>query len=545
MQVTVTPAIRTVSSTVAVTTTGLTTKTTTQTVTNSAELPKRRLERHEIVDVLLGRAINNNNGPKTIKPTSIPAYASSCASSAAYESACSCIGVTPTTITAPTPSTTQVVQIVETATVAVIQNPTKYVNGSSLLGNSTNGKFGNLTASFLNVTGSGSNSSLSTPLTSSSSLISGGSTASTDKHKLKRPSAVEHTSSAGSGVDAGTITAPGTLSSSFILNSTTSLNTAAGPSAVSNSTTGIGKFLKSTSTTARASITSGTGLQSGSTGIINALRNITAAANITASPARLSNTTAPVPFMNITNTSSSKLNNTTLAPFLNSTRILPLINGTNATTVRFANTSTTATLPPTSTPSAVCSTLTNPPFHIRVSQPNGLFNGWFLQISGTGVLFTPSSSLASLFTFSSSPSSNSSTAQQHQHLCSIPLSNNDGAPIPTPADNSTAATAAPVVAIAESRPDSPGSAVYFVEPRVLEDMDNDRQGWYAPLECDPSGASERSNTASTLSCAQGDKKKYWVGCGLGLDITSDGDGTAVIDGWNCTGVGLTIEYTDS
>ncbi|OTB12522.1 hypothetical protein K445DRAFT_378474 [Daldinia sp. EC12] len=389
-------------------TTELTTKTTTQTVAKSAEPSKRWLERHEIVDVLLGRAINNNNGLKTIKPTS---------------------------------------------------------------------------------------------------LISSGSTASTDKHKLKRPSAVEHTSSAGSGVDAGTITAPGTLSPSFILNSTASLNTAAGPSAVSNSKTGIGKFLDSTSTTARASITSGTGLQSGSTGIINALRNITAAANITASPARLSNTTAPVPFMNITNTSPPKLNNTTLTPFLNSTRILPLINGTNTTT------------------------------------PNGLFNGWFLQISGTGVLFTPSSSLASLFTFSSSPSSNSSTAQQHQHLCSIPLSNNDGAPIPTPADNSTAATSA-LVAIAESRPDSPGSAVYFVEPRVLEDMDNDRQGWYAPLECDPSGASERSNTISTLSCAQGDKE-YWVGCGLGLDITSDGDGTAVIDGWNCTGVGLTIEYTDS
>lgn len=113
-----------------------------------------------------------------------------------------------------------------------------------------------------------------------------------------------------------------------------------------------------------------------------------------------------------------------------------------------------------------------------------------------------------------------------------------------------------MVAIAENRTDATGSAVYFVDPEVLGTIDNDQHQWYAPLECngDSGGDSgsgsnpvlnstttvaERSD--STLACAQGNKE-YWVGCGLGLDITSDGDGVAVVNGWNCTAVTLSVEY---
>jgi hypothetical protein len=42
--------------------------------------------------------------PTTVVPTSIPAYASPCSGSVRYSSACSCIGVTATTTTAPTPT---------------------------------------------------------------------------------------------------------------------------------------------------------------------------------------------------------------------------------------------------------------------------------------------------------------------------------------------------------------------------------------------------------------------------------------------------------
>ncbi len=42
----------------------------------------------------------------TVIPSSIPTYASGCTDSFRYSSACSCIGVNPTTITASTPTTT-------------------------------------------------------------------------------------------------------------------------------------------------------------------------------------------------------------------------------------------------------------------------------------------------------------------------------------------------------------------------------------------------------------------------------------------------------
>ncbi|MCJ1472712.1 hypothetical protein MMC13_001361 [Lambiella insularis] len=53
----------------------------------------------ETVDEVLKRQM-------TVKPTSIPAYASACSNSVRYSSACSCIGVIASTTTAPTPSTT-------------------------------------------------------------------------------------------------------------------------------------------------------------------------------------------------------------------------------------------------------------------------------------------------------------------------------------------------------------------------------------------------------------------------------------------------------
>ena len=49
-------------------------------------------------------------------PSSVPYYASSCTSQGQYASACSCIGILPFTVTAPTPSTTVVVTVSPTIT---------------------------------------------------------------------------------------------------------------------------------------------------------------------------------------------------------------------------------------------------------------------------------------------------------------------------------------------------------------------------------------------------------------------------------------------
>lgn len=46
---------------------------------------------------------------ETSKPSDIPAYASACSGAARYTTACACVNVFPTTITAATPVTTQTV----------------------------------------------------------------------------------------------------------------------------------------------------------------------------------------------------------------------------------------------------------------------------------------------------------------------------------------------------------------------------------------------------------------------------------------------------
>lgn len=57
-------------------------------------------------------------------PSSIPSYASACSGSVRYSSACSCIGVTGSTVTAPTPSTT--VTVTATASQTVLNTETSF-----------------------------------------------------------------------------------------------------------------------------------------------------------------------------------------------------------------------------------------------------------------------------------------------------------------------------------------------------------------------------------------------------------------------------------
>ncbi|KAI1370990.1 hypothetical protein F4677DRAFT_323422 [Hypoxylon crocopeplum] len=610
VDVTVTPATSTIFSSTTMTTTGTTTRTTTQTITSPAEPSKRWIQRHEIIDVLLGRAVSSDS-PVTVKATAIPTYASQCVSSAAYDSACSCLGISAVTVTVPTPSITKVLRIVETTTIASIHTAISYVNGSSLFKNSTDAKFGNSTAHHLNATSSGLSpssgiSSSSSIISSSSSLLSATDPAtSSDKYKLKRPSTEEVASS--TEVVSALITASSSISSLVDTSSVVGFSNTTSFS-FPNTTTSAGRFsnvsdvatqpgiANATSSATQPGITSGPMFQNGTTSTVNNLNTATSAPllnatqatganatnpapflnstqvavvnatssstvqfsnsttsppfmnitsvpslnntlapffnstqaailNATSSTALFPNSTISAPFMNITSAPSLNLTNSTSAPFLNATHVPFFLNATttapfanSTSSIRLANTtSTTATATPTST----CET-TSAPFAVRVVQPGGLFDGWYLQVSGEGVIFNPSLSLAARFSFDSS-----------EHLCAT-----GGAGL--------IGNASAVVAIAENRTDAAGSAVWFVEPGLLEDIENDREGhrWYAPLECDGAGTGANSTVGNStaLTCAQG-AKEYWVGCGLGLDITSDGDGVAVVDGWNCTAVTLSIEYS--
>ncbi|KAK7757517.1 hypothetical protein SLS62_000532 [Diatrype stigma] len=240
-------------------------------------------------------------------------------------------------------------------------------------------------------------------------------------------------------------------------------------------------------------------------------------------------TIASAPF---TNNTSAPVASITPAPLLfNGTRPLaanatiPLFHNStssarfaNATTTRSSNSSAPTLTVITTTIETTCGE-TSTPFAVQVAQPGGMFDGWYLKLSGDAIIFAPPSAADSP---SSSPATQFSV-EGSGHLCAVGRVGAEGNAVIAIAETANATTGVT------------GSGVYFVDPEVLGGIAD--QG-YAALQCDgvsPGGGAE-------LTCAEG-ALEYWVGCGLGLDITSDGDGTAEIGGWNCTGVTLSPVYS--
>lgn len=90
----------------------------------------------------------------------------------------------------------------------------------------------------------------------------------------------------------------------------------------------------------------------------------------------------------------------------------------------------------------------------------------------------------------------------------------------------------PTIAIVESKEGLTGSALYFIDKeRIIDDGPLSQQG-YGVLECDAD---------NDLNCSEGDMFN-WVGCGLGLGISSDPGQNVVVDAWNCTIIGLNVVY---
>ena len=178
----------------------------------------------------------------------------------------------------------------------------------------------------------------------------------------------------------------------------------------------------------------------------------------------------------------------------------------STSTSRSSNTTSNPNLSssPTSAIDGTCGEDT-PHFAVQVAQPGGTFDGWFLKLSGDAIIFSPSQDLSTQF-----------NVEDSGNLCAVGHVGTQGNAI---------------IAIAENATDVTGGAVYFIDPEVLEDIG---ELGYAALECEAGG--------ETLACAQGEKR-FWVGCGLGLDITSDGDGATVIGGLNCTAVSLAPVYS--
>ncbi|MCJ1290149.1 hypothetical protein MMC34_001685 [Xylographa carneopallida] len=83
--------------------------------------PVETLKKRALHPDLRAPAISLAARQMTVAPSSIPTYASACSGAVRYSSACSCIGVTKSTTTAPTPITTKTVTATAVQTVVVTQ----------------------------------------------------------------------------------------------------------------------------------------------------------------------------------------------------------------------------------------------------------------------------------------------------------------------------------------------------------------------------------------------------------------------------------------
>ncbi|KAK3357868.1 hypothetical protein B0T25DRAFT_173385, partial [Lasiosphaeria hispida] len=223
----------------------------------------------------------------------------------------------------------------------------------------------------------------------------------------------------------------------------------------------------------------------------------------------LLNTTRPIWLNTSTptlapNTTTGRWLNTTAVPTIqaNTTSVrwpnaTVLANAT--TTLRWMNTTSASTANPTPTLDASCGE-TATPFALQVSQPDGKFDGWFLSLVGSGVLFTSVRSSASAFSVEASG-----------HLCVVGHLDRDKRPY---------------IAAVETR--EPSSSVWLLQPRSLDSLN----GGYAAVKCMNEGGS-LSCTANTTEAAS-----HWLGCGLQLDLSTDGGGTVPVRGLNCTSIDL-------
>ncbi|CZS91976.1 uncharacterized protein RAG0_02542 [Rhynchosporium agropyri] len=117
VSVTVLPATATYTSFSTVATAILTVIDGTSTIVASTEITTETVA---TVTINRKRAITSPQASGTVKPTSIPTYASACSGTARYSSACSCFGATRTTVTMPTPTFIKTVSVSATASATIV-----------------------------------------------------------------------------------------------------------------------------------------------------------------------------------------------------------------------------------------------------------------------------------------------------------------------------------------------------------------------------------------------------------------------------------------
>ncbi|RYP57049.1 hypothetical protein DL769_009730 [Monosporascus sp. CRB-8-3] len=447
--VTVETATRTTLSTILVTATSKTTDIPDESINDSRKGSNQQPHKHEVIDGSVATTLQD--GLMTAKPPTISAYASVCPLSQAITS-----------------------RVVVGASQAVS------------LRNTTSTIFTNATALFPNSTSQSTFASSASRSSESLSRISPGPASFTNTRRFSSPT------KAGASSNVGPETLPNAVSFTRIGDaaSTGSANSSRLFSATSTllfNSTSTGRY--SNGTTATVSVSS----------------------SVAITTLQASNGKSSVPYMGTTGAPTASI---TQRPFPNITHSLTA----NATAPPFSNitssgcsTNTTSAPTPTATSDNPCGGQVSGPFAVQVAQPDGMFDGWFLQLSAAAIIFAPTKESATRFGIASEGEAGSGG-----RLCT---------------EGQGRVGSQPLVAVAENGTDVTGGAVYFIDAQTLAAVG--RLG-YAALRCAVAG--------EQLACEEG-AKKFWVACGLGLDITSDGDGVAEIGGWNCTAVALSPVYS--
>lgn len=491
----------------------------TQTVTTDASLLERAsgdepwkvwASEHEAVDRLRRRQSTSQTAEF---PTETPAYASQCSSSDAYRSACSCLGVNSTVVTASTPTATSTVVVTafrtQTRVLSHFVNATRFANstatavssnatadGSSKLFGSTS-KFGsrasvgptlgrNVVAVATGLGQANGTTAASRNGTMVGSSQTEGATAVNASSKTTSAALPKLTSSKAPHVveDAVSTTKPALAPFPFY-NSTESSasNSSLGVSALNSTVNNVRNNTIPSNGTSPARLPLGSLPTSVRFGSNSTILNVTHFdVNATRANTNATSVRAPFVFLNATGTSSARFSNTT-----------DPARWRNKTMPRFTNTSTSTT----ATIDKTCGE-TSTPFAIKVAQDGGTINDWFLRLSGNSVLFTSQSSRSSRFAVGGSG-----------RLCAVGAKG--------PLDNA-------VVAVVENKTDMATSPLWFVDGGLVANL---TARGYAELNC--------TSGEGTLSCAYNDMSN-WLGCGLQLGL-STGDG-GDFEGIKCQGVSL-------
>ncbi|KAK0717506.1 hypothetical protein B0T26DRAFT_802622 [Lasiosphaeria miniovina] len=536
--VTVTPPTRTHTTTRTVTSTN-------RNATITAEKARATAAEHELGyrgfdEFAFGRALENRQ--LTATATSTPAYASPCSSVAAFSSACSCLGISHATTTAAAELTTSTFTLTKTVANATVP---PFPANHTLLRNSTAVRFGKTTSSKSLPKGKQPTklTTASKPATAVAYYTTGTDTRGRLGGSDSRPPKLSPSSaSTGSLGDGGATkfslnnsTAPlladSTAPTIHVLNTTTITTTIPAPfwanttspaSLASNST--YGRYVNSSTAAPVTSSANAASYRKLNATVIDLLaRNTTAAAkwlNATR-PGRdmlLANSTRPV-WLNTSmhtqpaNTTAGRwLNTTATAMLANTTATARWLNTTtatarwlNTTTTRWLNTSTPASTP-TSTPTATTDSScgeTASPFELQVAQPGGVFDGWFVALSGDGLLFTRGGGSA----FS---------VEASGHLCAVGLLDGDGRP---------------AVAAVGKRERDASSAVWLLQQGMLAALGDS----YSAVRCVAAG--ELVCAAANVT---GTPARHWLGCGIQLDLSTDEGAVVPARGLNCTALALKV-----